>query len=73
MKKVLTIILLAMLYFYQNFISPFIPARCRFNPTCSQYSKESIIKHGPFKGFIITFKRIIKCHPWGGSGYDPIP
>jgi len=73
MKKVFSFLLLAVIYIYQNFISPFLPARCRYNPTCSQYSKESIKKHGPYKGFILTFKRIIKCHPWGGSGYDPIP
>ncbi len=73
MKKVFSFLLLAVIYIYQNFISPFLPARCRYTPTCSQYSKESIKKHGPYKGFILTFKRIIKCHPWGGSGYDPIP
>ena len=73
MKKFLTIILLALISFYQNLISPFFAPRCRFSPTCSQYSKESIKKHGPLKGFILTFKRIVKCHPWGGSGYDPIP
>ena len=73
MKKFLTIILLAIIYFYQNLISPFFAPRCRFSPTCSQYSKECIKKHGPFKGFILTIKRIVKCHPWGGSGYDPIP
>ena len=73
MKKVFSFLLLAVIYVYQNFISPFLPARCRYTPTCSQYSKESIKKHGPYKGFILTFKRIIKCHPWGGSGYDPIP
>ena len=73
MKKVFSFLLLAVIYIYQNFISPFLPARCRYNPTCSQYSKESIKKHGPYKGFILTFKRIIKCHPWGGSGHDPIP
>ena len=73
MKKVFSFLLLAVIYIYQNFISPFFPARCRYAPTCSQYSKESIKKHGPYKGFILTFKRIIKCHPWGGSGYDPIP
>ena len=50
-----------------------MPASCRYTPTCSQYSKESIIKYGPFKGTYIAFKRVIKCHPWGGSGYDPIP
>ena len=73
MKKVFSFLLLAVIYIYQNFISPFLPARCRYTPTCSQYSKESIKKHGPYKGFILTFKRIIKCHPWGGSGHDPIP
>tara|TARA_B100000945_G_C20192806_1_gene507715 strand:- start:353 stop:574 length:222 start_codon:yes stop_codon:yes gene_type:complete len=73
MKNLIKAILLFVVYLYQNFISPLISARCRFVPTCSQYSKESIIKHGPFKGFLLTFKRIIKCHPWGGSGYDPIP
>ena len=73
MKFFLSYLLLALINIYQNFISPFIPARCRYTPTCSQYSKESIQKYGPYKGFILTFKRIIKCHPWGGSGYDPIP
>ena len=73
MKKFLTIILLAVISFYQNLISPFFAPSCRFSPTCSQYSKESIKKYGPLKGFILTFKRIVKCHPWGGSGYDPIP
>ena len=73
MKMFLTTILLAVISFYQNLISPFFAPRCRFSPTCSQYSKESIKKHGPLKGFILTFKRIVKCHPWGGSGYDPIP
>ena len=73
MKNFLTIILLAVISFYQNLISPFFAPRCRFSPTCSQYSKESIKNHGPFKGLILTFKRIVKCHPWGGSGYDPIP
>ena len=73
MKFFLSYLLLALIYIYQNFISPFIPARCRYTPTCSQYSKESIQKYGPYKGFILTFKRIIKCHPWGGSGYDPTP
>ena len=73
MKKFFSLIFLSIIYIYQNLISPLIPARCRFTPTCSQYSKESIKKHGPFKGIVLTFKRIIKCHPWGGSGYDPIP
>ena len=73
MKNIFSLIFLSIIYIYQNLISSLIPARCRYTPTCSQYSKESIKKHGPFKGIVLTFKRIIKCHPWGGSGYDPIP
>ncbi len=73
MKNIFSLIFLSIIYIYQNLISPLIPARCRYTPTCSQYSKESIKKHGPFKGIVLTFKRIIKCHPWGGSGYDPTP
>ena len=73
MKNIFSLIFLSIIYMYQNLISPLIPARCRYTPTCSQYSKESIKKYGPFKGIVLTFKRIIKCHPWGGSGYDPIP
>ena len=73
MKNIFSLIFLSIIYIYQNLVSPLIPARCRYTPTCSHYSKESIKKHGPFKGIVLTFKRIIKCHPWGGSGYDPIP
>ena len=58
---------------YQRLVSPYLPQSCRFQPTCSEYVKEAIEKHGIIKGVSLTFKRIIKCHPWGGSGYDPIP
>jgi hypothetical protein len=73
MSKLISSFLLIFIYIYQKLISPIIPARCRYTPTCSQYSKDSIVKHGPFRGMILTFKRIFKCHPWGGSGYDPVP
>jgi uncharacterized protein len=58
---------------YQYMISPLIPGACRYTPTCSEYSAEAIKKHGVIKGIILGIKRIGKCHPWGGSGYDPIP
>jgi putative membrane protein insertion efficiency factor len=58
---------------YQRFISPLFPATCRFQPTCSQYSVEALQTHGLLKGGIMAAKRILKCHPWGGSGYDPVP
>ena len=59
--------------FYQKYISPLTPATCRFTPTCSQYAKEAIIKHGPIKGLGLAVWRILRCNPWGGSGYDPVP
>ena len=58
---------------YQKVISPILPPRCRYSPTCSEYGKQAIIKHGPFKGGLLSIKRISKCHPWGGSGEDLVP
>ena len=72
LSKFLRKIFVIPILLYQYLISPLIPISCRFNPTCSQYSKEAIIKHGIFKGLILSIKRIIKCHPWGGSGYAPV-
>ncbi len=65
--------LIALVKFYQLGISPLIPHSCRFTPTCSQYAVEALRKHGPVKGMWLTIKRIARCHPWGGSGYDPVP
>lgn len=59
--------------FYQYVISPWLPNACRFNPTCSHYGLEAFKKHGLLKGFWLTVKRIARCHPWGGQGYDPVP
>lgn len=59
--------------FYQKFISPLTPATCRFTPTCSHYAIQAIRKHGPFKGLALAVWRILRCNPWGGSGYDPVP
>ena len=58
---------------YRNFISPLLPATCRYQPTCSQYALDALTKYGLFKGGLLTLKRISSCHPWGGSGSDPIP
>lgn len=73
MKKIIVSILLLPIYFYRKVISPLTPPSCRFVPTCSQYAIESLQKHGPVKGMWLTLKRISRCHPWGGSGYDPVP
>ena len=59
--------------FYQACISPLFPPACRFQPTCSQYALEAVMKHGLFKGGWLALRRILRCHPWGGSGYDPVP
>ncbi|WP_448823706.1 membrane protein insertion efficiency factor YidD [Capnocytophaga sp.] len=59
--------------FYQVAISPLKPPTCRYTPTCSQYTLEALQKYGLFKGGWLAIKRICSCHPWGGSGYDPVP
>lgn len=64
---------IALIKFYQIFISPLCPGVCRYQPTCSQYMIEAIKIHGVFKGIRLGIKRICRCHPWGGSGYDPVP
>ncbi|WP_119025911.1 membrane protein insertion efficiency factor YidD [Acinetobacter soli] len=58
---------------YQIAISPMLGPRCRYIPTCSQYSLEAIHTHGAVKGTGLAIRRICRCHPWGGSGYDPVP
>ena len=59
--------------FYQRCISRFTPPSCRFTPTCSEYARQAIMKHGPIKGLALGIWRILRCNPWGGSGYDPVP
>lgn len=58
---------------YQLILSPLLGPRCRFQPTCSSYAVEAITVHGGLKGGWLAAKRILKCHPWGGFGYDPVP
>jgi putative membrane protein insertion efficiency factor len=58
---------------YQILISPIFPSSCRYQPTCSQYMLEALKKYGLFKGGWLGLKRIFSCHPWGGSGFDPVP
>lgn len=65
--------LILLIRIYQVTLSPFIGNSCRYTPTCSNYGIEAIEKYGFFKGGWLTFKRILSCNPWGGSGYDPVP
>lgn len=73
LKKILTAPFLGIIWVYQNMISPFTPKTCRYEPTCSHYTKQALKKHGAIKGSWLGIKRIFSCHPWGGSGYDPVP
>ena len=73
LKKGLKAVVILLIKIYQKAVSPWTPATCRYNPTCSSYSIDSFQKHGLWKGFILTIKRIGSCHPLGGSGYDPVP
>ena len=57
---------------YQKLISPLFPSSCRYHPTCSNYFIESLKEQGLFKGIFLGVKRILRCHPWGGSGHDPV-
>ena len=73
LRNALIRLMLLLIKFYQQCISPLTPAACRYTPTCSQYAKEAIMKYGPLKGFWLAFKRVLRCNPFGGSGYDPVP
>jgi|TARA_Y100000992_G_scaffold61018_1_gene37391 putative membrane protein insertion efficiency factor len=73
MFKFLSFLLVIPIKVYQILISPILGPNCRYHPTCSQYSIEAINKYGPFKGTWLAIKRISSCHPWGGSGHDPVP
>ncbi|PEK53004.1 membrane protein insertion efficiency factor YidD [Bacillus toyonensis] len=66
-------IFIGIIRFYQKFISPMTPPTCRFYPTCSHYGLEAFQKYGALKGFWLTCKRILKCHPFHPGGFDPVP
>lgn len=72
-SKIIRTIATLPILFYQYAISPLLPSSCRYTPTCSEYSKQAVLKHGLLKGGKLAIKRIGSCHPWGGSGYDPVP
>lgn len=72
-KKIVIFPLIIIIRFYQEAISPFTPAACRYTPTCSSYFLEALQIHGLFIGCYLGFKRILSCHPWGKAGYDPVP
>ena len=73
LSRILSWLLVQPIRFYQRCISPLLGPSCRFTPTCSEYAKQAILKHGPIKGLYLAIWRILRCNPWGGSGYDPVP
>jgi uncharacterized protein len=66
-------VLIAPIRLYQLAISPLLPPMCRFRPSCSHYAVEALARHGPIRGTWLALRRIARCHPWGGAGYDPVP
>ncbi|MBY0067102.1 MULTISPECIES: membrane protein insertion efficiency factor YidD [Empedobacter] len=73
MNKILVTPFILLVRFYQLAISPWMGSNCRYQPTCSSYMIEALKEHGLLKGLWLGTKRIGRCHPWGGHGYDPVP
>ena len=65
--------LIALVGVYRVAISPLLPAACRYTPTCSDYAQQALRKYGAIKGSWLATRRLLRCHPWGGHGYDPVP
>jgi putative membrane protein insertion efficiency factor len=63
---------LGVIRFYQSFISPGLPPACRYLPTCSEYAYTAVARYGPLRGTWLALRRVARCHPFGGSGYDPV-
>ncbi len=75
-KYILTIpekFIILLIKTYKKYVSPLLPCACRFTPTCSEYMLQAIQLHGVLKGVYLGVKRLLRCHPWGKSGYDPVP
>jgi uncharacterized protein len=73
LQQIISFPFIALIKLYQLIISPWLPGRCRYTPTCSQYGIEALQKYGPIKGLWLAVKRILRCNPWGGHGHDPVP
>jgi putative membrane protein insertion efficiency factor len=73
MNRPLTTVLLGAIKLYRLTLSPWVGQNCRYLPTCSVYAQEAIHRHGPAQGSWLALRRLLRCHPWGGHGYDPVP
>ncbi len=72
-QKICSFPFIALIKLYQWVVSPWLGPKCRYTPTCSHYALKAFQKYGVLKGFWLSVRRVSKCHPWGGSGYDPVP
>lgn len=73
LSRLLRAVALAPVYLYRYTLSPFFAGSCRYGPSCSAYAVEAVETHGVLRGGVLALRRIARCHPWGGSGYDPVP
>lgn len=73
MTNPVVLLLRGLIHLYRLTLSPFVGWRCRYDPTCSQYALEALSKHGALRGSWLALRRLARCHPWGGWGYDPVP
>jgi hypothetical protein len=72
-SRLLSLPLLGLVWLYRVVVSPLLGANCRYQPTCSEYARVALQRYGAFRGSLLIARRIGRCHPWGGSGYDPVP
>lgn len=72
-RQIMSLIFTALIRVYQVCLSPLLGPSCRYHPTCSNYALDAINQHGPLRGLWLALRRLSRCHPWGGSGYDPVP
>ena len=72
-SRILGLVICGMIRAYQLLVAPLLPPSCRYYPSCSHYAAEAVWRHGPWRGTSLAVRRLSRCHPWGGSGYDPVP
>jgi uncharacterized protein len=72
-SRLLGLVLCGAIRAYQLLLAPILPPSCRYYPSCSHYAAEAIARHGPWRGTLLAAARLLRCHPWGGDGYDPVP
>ncbi|MEC7489604.1 MAG: membrane protein insertion efficiency factor YidD [Pseudomonadota bacterium] len=71
--RIASLLIIGLARGYQLFLSPVLPRTCRYQPTCSAYAIDAVSQYGAARGSLLLVRRILRCHPWGGNGYDPVP